>query len=66
MLSVDNHGYRIHLVVHVIEKCCSFNNFQQQKQITIIEASMDLIWLKNFVSKIGMQHQDCVLHDDNH
>lgn len=33
--------------------------------MAITEASKELIWLKNFLSQLGMQQEDCVLHFDN-
>ena len=33
--------------------------------MAIAEASKELIWLKNFLSELGMQQKDCVLYCDN-
>lgn len=37
----------------------------EAEYMAIIEASKELIWLNNFLSKLGMQLEDCVLYFDN-
>ncbi|KAI3764834.1 hypothetical protein L2E82_14851 [Cichorium intybus] len=37
----------------------------EAEYMAIAEAAKELIWLKNFLSELGMQQEDCVLHCDN-
>ena len=37
----------------------------EAEYMAIIEARKDLISLKNFLSELGMQHEDCILHCDS-
>ncbi|KAI3791043.1 hypothetical protein L2E82_04591 [Cichorium intybus] len=37
----------------------------EAEYMAIVEAAKELIWLKNFLSELGMQQEDCVLHCDN-
>ncbi|KAI3767934.1 hypothetical protein L2E82_18363 [Cichorium intybus] len=37
----------------------------EAEYMAIAEAAKELIWLKNFLSELGFQQEDCVLHCDN-
>ena len=37
----------------------------EAEYMAIAEAAKELIWLKNFLSELGMKQEDCVLHCDN-